>query len=254
MHPAELGELEAFRDLFAAAPAGGSARAATVGGALCIRVDELPAIELNRVLGLGLAEPADEEALAALERFFGGPPPCVSVAPGARPPELTTWLERRGLRPGYAWTKFVREATRVSPPGSDLRIERLSHGVPFARAFVGGYGLPPALVPWFAALAPREGWHCYVAFDGDEPAGAGALYVHGEVGWLGMAATVPAHRGKGAQSAILAARIDAAAAAGCTVVVTETGSPLDGRPGQSYRNILKAGFEPAYERANYVRG
>ena len=60
------------------------------------------------------------------------------------------------------------------------------------------------------------------------------------------------HRGKGAQSAILAARIEAAAAAGCEIVTTETGAPRDGQPGPSYRNIVRAGFEPHYVRANYL--
>jgi GNAT superfamily N-acetyltransferase len=252
MHPAELGELEAFRDLFAAAAPGIGARAAEIGGVVCLKVEALPAIEVNRVLGLGLTHPADEETLAAIEGYFGGPPPCVAVTPEAQPPELTTWLEEGGLQPGYAWTKFIRAAARVPPKPTALRVERVTEGAPFGSAFVSGYGLPQALAPWFAAVAHRHGWQCFVAFDGDQPAGAGALYVSGEVGWLGMAATVPAHRGKGAQGAILAARIGAAAAAGCSVVVTETGSPVEGKPGPSFRNILRAGFEPAYERENWV--
>jgi hypothetical protein len=39
---------------------------------------------------------------------------------------------------------------------------------------------------------------------------------------------------------------------GATVVVTETGETVDGRPEHSYRNILRAGFEPAYVRPNYI--
>jgi hypothetical protein len=90
-----------------------------------------------------------------------------------------------------------------------------------------------------------------VAYDGGAPAAAGALFVTGRVGWTGIGATVPELRGKGGQSALLAARIKAASAAGCEVVVTETGEPVDGLPNGSYRNILRAGFEPVYVRANY---
>jgi hypothetical protein len=36
------------------------------------------------------------------------------------------------------------------------------------------------------------------------------------------------------------------------VVVTETGEIVDERPTISYRNILRAGFAPAYLRPNYV--
>lgn len=41
-------------------------------------------------------------------------------------------------------------------------------------------------------------------------------------------------------------------AAGCEAVVTETGKPRDGEPGASYRNIVRAGFEAQYVRANYL--
>ena len=103
-----------------------------------------------------------------------------------------------------------------------------------------------------ARLARRNGWQCFVAFDGDSPAGAGALFVCGRVGWSGIGATLPEHRGKGGQSALLAARINAAAEAGCEIVVTETGEPVDDMPNGSYRNIVRAGFEPVYVRRNYL--
>ena len=44
----------------------------------------------------------------------------------------------------------------------------------------------------------------------------------------------------------------AAAEAGCEVVVTETGEPVEGLANGSYRNIVRAGFEPLYVRPNYL--
>ncbi len=121
----------------------------------------------------------------------------------------------------------------------------------FAQVVVGGYGLPE----WAGALAAnvvgRPGWSCYVAYEGREPAGAGALFVHEGVGWLGFGATLPEFRGRGAQSAILAARIEDARIQGCSTVVTETGELEEGRPAGSYRNILRAGFREAGVRPNY---
>ena len=63
---------------------------------------------------------------------------------------------------------------------------------------------------------------------------------------------MPSHRGRGAQSAILAARVERARERGLRVLITETGVPRDGRPGASYRNIVKSGFEPTYVRPNYA--
>jgi hypothetical protein len=64
MHPAELGELEAFRDLYAAAPPELGARSREIDGALCLRVDPLSSVTMfNRVLGLGLEAPATDQQL-----------------------------------------------------------------------------------------------------------------------------------------------------------------------------------------------
>ena len=60
------------------------------------------------------------------------------------------------------------------------------------------------------------------------------------------------HRGKGAQGAMLAARISHAAKLGCESLVTETGEQRDDRPSNSYRNILRLGFEEVAVTANWL--
>jgi GNAT superfamily N-acetyltransferase len=207
----------------------------------------------NRATGLGLDEPATEELVDEALAFLAGTRSYVSVAPDARPAELATWLQARGLTPGYGWTKFVRPATDPPATQTSLRIERVENGDDFGAAAAGGFEVPDLFRNWLALLPAREGWHCFAAFDGDEPAGAGALYVTGETGWLGIGATVPEHRGKGAQSALIAKRIEAAAELGCEVVVSETGKPIDGRAGPSFRNLLRAGLEPVYVRPSFQR-
>jgi GNAT superfamily N-acetyltransferase len=121
----------------------------------------------------------------------------------------------------------------------------------FAAVVAGGFDLPDWAEPLAANVVGRPGWSCYVAYDGERPAGAGAVFVDGSVGWLGFGATLAEYRGRGAQSAILAARIEDARRQGCTTVVTETGELDDQRPSSSYRNILRAGFREAGVRQNY---
>lgn len=254
MDAPERGELEAFRDLYAAAPPALGARSADLAGVLCLRLDEsIPITMFNRALGLGLDTPADQGQLDRVLRFLAGVHGYVTVAPAARPPELAAWLAERNFVPDDGWTKFQRSPAEPPQARTELRVERDARGEAFAEAAVRGFGVPAVFADWLRPLAARPGWQCFAAFDGDTPAGAGALYVAGDVGWIGIGATVPEQRGKGAQGALLAARIAAAAEAGCTVVVTETGEPVDGRPNGSFRNILRAGFEPRYVRANYVR-
>jgi GNAT superfamily N-acetyltransferase len=253
MHPAELGELEAFRDLYAAAPPELGAHTAEFGGALCLRLDPLSAVTMfNRVLCLGIETPATDEQLDEALDFLQGVQAYVTVAPEAEPQDLGERLEARGLPRDRGWTKFVSSTAEPPRASTDLRVERDESGEAFAEAAQRGFEVPQFFRGWLWRLAGREGWQCFVAFDGDAPAAAGALFVTGRVGWTGIGATVPEQRGKGGQSALLAARIEAASAAGCEVVVTETGEPVDGQPNGSYRNIVRAGFEPVYVRANYL--
>jgi GNAT superfamily N-acetyltransferase len=251
VNAAELGELEAFRDLYAAAPPETGARSRELGAALCLRLEQLPTVTMfNRALGLGLEAPATDEQLDEALAFLDGVLAYVAVAPEAG--ELGERLEARGLLRDRGWTKFVRSTADPPQASTELRVERDESGEAFAEAAQRGFELPEFFRGWLAQLAIREGWQCFVAYDGDAPAAAGALFVTGRVGWNGIGATVPEHRGKGGQSALLAARIESAAETGCEVVVTETGEPVEGRPNASYRNIVRAGFEPVYVRQNYL--
>ena len=96
MHPAELGELEAFRDLYAAAPPELGARTAEIGGALCLRLEPLSGVTMfNRVLRLGLEAPATDEQLDEALEFLQGVQAYVTVAPEAEPRDLGERLETR---------------------------------------------------------------------------------------------------------------------------------------------------------------
>ncbi len=158
------------------------------------------------------------------------------------------------MQPGYAWTKFERPAGPAARAETELRVERVGRerAADFALAAVEGSPLPPALFPVFEALPGRAGWSCFVTYDGSEPAGCGALFATGEVGWLGIGATRPTFRRRGSQGAVLAARIARAAELGLDVVVSETGAPVADEPATSYANLARAGLEALYARPNLV--
>jgi GNAT superfamily N-acetyltransferase len=242
MEPGERAELEAFRDWVAAAPDGAVA-SAEHGRALAVRSTAFPARELNRIVGL-----YDLVDLAALTPFYAGGSFWVSLDPAAG---LDDELRARGFAADYPWQKFARGLEPVEAR-SDLRIADAEAPADFGSAFAEGYGLPSPVAGFAAAVVGRTGWHCFVAYDERRPVASGALFESGDAGWLGAAATVPSHRGRGAQSAILAARVERARERGLRVLITETGVPRDGRPGASYRNIVKNGFEPTYVRPNYA--
>jgi GNAT superfamily N-acetyltransferase len=151
--------------------------------------------------------------------------------------------------------KFQRPlAAAVSVPACDLdvRVVAAESAAAFGQVVCEGFGLQAQVAPWVAQLPGRAGWTCVMALDGALPVAAGAAFVKGRHAWLGFGTTLASHRRHGAQSALLARRLQEAAAQGAQVAVTETGQRLPDKPDNSYRNILKAGFVEAYLRPNYL--
>jgi GNAT superfamily N-acetyltransferase len=165
---------------------------------------------------------------------------------------LAPQLEARGFAEDYAWMKFDRDLAPHAV-ATELRIERIGpdRADDFGAVVGDGFGMPPGLRPLVGGLVGRAGWTCFLSYDGDRPVGAGALFVDGDDGWLGVGATLEDARGRGSQGALIAARIRAAQKLGCRRVTTETGVVTADRPSASYRNILRAGFREAGVRPNY---
>jgi hypothetical protein len=258
---AEFIERDAMMDFYACAPA----PLATQWGVKVVRFDSaalllvpaLKAILLNRVFALGLAEPVTESMLEAMLRTFreaGAAKFAVQLTPAARPGALREWLGARGLRHDDNWSRAMRG---VEPPPAlptDLRLEQIDekHAPAFGEIICRAFGFPLEMGVWVAATVGRRGWRHYCAFDGDKPVATGALFVRGEVGWLGFGATLPEYRRRGAQGAIMAQRIRDGGALGCRWLVTETGEDTPQHPNPSFHNMLRTGFQLAYPRANYI--
>jgi len=243
----ELVEAAAVADAF-------GADAVRLGGAVCAVAPRLEEVAINRVIGLGISEPVSDDVLDRIADVYGSVRHSIALAPAARPAGVAAMLRERGYEPAHAWVKFARAAAEPPPPQTGLRIERIGpeRAQAFTAVLAAGFEIPQSVTAMLAHLPGRPGWSWYLAHDGEVPVACGALFVHGRHGWLGQAATLPAHRRRGAQSALIATRIGAARAAGADVVVTETGEIVDDRPTISYRNILRAGFAAAYLRPNYV--
>ena len=253
----ERPEVAGWADLYRAAPpdlrARQGMRCAIVAGAACGAVDALPGARLlNHAFGLGLRAGVAEADLERVTAFYGDTPHVVGVTASAPAGRLDARLRTRGYAPTRGWIKFRREARRATPvpAGPEVQAASAATAAAFGEVVARGFDLPEAMAPWFSALVGRPGWLCFLALEERRPIGAGAVYVHGDVGWITLGATHPEHRRQGAQAALLAARIDAARAAGCRVLVTETGAPDEAGPGPSHRNMLRAGFSPVYVRAN----
>ncbi len=242
MRASERVEVEALRSLFSLPSPAGALREA--GDAVAVRVDGIPGTELNRIVGLYDLSPLDE-----LADLYDDRPHWVSLDPEAG---LDDELLARGFVRNGAWQKFERGVQPIEAhTGLDLAEARSAEDV--ATFLRTAWGVPPDAADWLSALSGHADWHCFLAYDDERPVAGGMLYAAGYAGWLGVASTRAEYRGRGAQSALLAARIERARRLGLRLLVTETGAPEDAEPGPSYRNILRAGFDPAYVRPNYTR-
>jgi GNAT superfamily N-acetyltransferase len=250
----EAPEIAGYRDMWSAPPADLATRMgiahAEVGAAHCTAVAALPGVRvLNHALGLPGDRSLSEDELEAVERFYeeGGVSALVALRAGA---EAESQLVARGYARDYAWVKFARDVAPPPTVSCELAVRPVAppEAERMAEILAASFELPSELVGWFAAVPGRPGWHCLGAYDGEHLVATGSLYVHERAGWLTWAATDPAHRGRRAQRALLAARIEIARARGLGLLVMETGEQVPGRPDASYRNILWAGFRPAYVR------
>lgn len=254
----EIIERDAWIDLYAAAPLDvveqlGIAHEIMDDGAVLLsrRLDN---IYFNRICALGVALPPREKTLAAaISRFdeAGVRNWIIHVAPSAG--RLKEICEKQGLIPHRrTWAKFVRDTSPTSVQTSlTIREIGCQHAQACSSIATQAFGLSPVVSDWFAFLVGRARWHFFMGFDRDVPVATGALYINGMVAWLGIGATAPAHRKRGAQSALLAARIDAARQRGCVILTVDAGVPHPGEANTSYRNIERAGFRVAYLRPNF---
>ncbi len=227
-----------------------------LGSATALIMSEMDIPLFNRVLGVGVVEPATEGLLDRITALYArtGSTFIVPLAPAARPADLVTWLEQRGIRRRDNWVKVYRGNDTPTAIPTDLRIEAVGpeYAPAFAQIGLAAFGMPPRLQPLIVAVLERPSWRNYFAFDGNTHVAAASLFVRDGVGWLGYGATLPSHRRRGAQGALMVQRLRDGIAMGCEWFVTETGEDTVANPNPSYHNMLRTGFKPAYFRPNYL--
>lgn len=210
----------------------------------------------NRTLGLGWAQPITDDVLDELVftyRSHGAPSICLQVSPLLE----GDWREvaaRHGFTPGATWMKVVRDVAEPPPVNGELSVRELGadDGGEYARVYWEGFEFPyPPFIAWTQAQTASPKWRCYGAYDGEEMVAIGALYLHDGVGALMGAATLPAHRNRGGQGAVMAARVRAAKGLGCEVLFTETGAETPDNPNPSLHNMHRMGFRDLYGRQNW---
>jgi GNAT superfamily N-acetyltransferase len=218
------------------------------GDAVCTVMPSHPRSQLgNRVVGLGSAGSDIDPILDGVEAFYARYSAAFTIV--ADLPQLAA----RGYTPVTPWTRFVRGTEPLRKPAEAPAVEMVGAAErgAFGDACASGSCAPGYFAGWVGQLVERQGWHCFAARANGAIIATAALYAANGAGWLGFAATLEEHRGRGAQSALLAARVEHARALGVTTLVTDTATAPGDAPGPSHRNIVRAGFRLDSVRANW---
>lgn len=213
----------------------------------------------NLITGLSLARRLERAEACANAAFFAerGADVVHEVAPLAGPAVLAL-LASRGYVPIEHTTVMHRPLTRASLAGpstpSALATRRIGHEEldAWAETSVQGWGESPELAAFmreFGTITGRSrGVSCFVAELESRMVATGALAMHGGVALLAGASTIPAFRGRGAQTALLEARLAYAAGHGCDLAM------MGAAPGStSQTNAERQGFRIAYTRLKWQR-
>jgi len=218
-----------------------------------------PASPLTQTFGVGLYEPASAAGLAALERFFAdrAASTCHEISPLADP-ALLDLLPRRGYVPVELTSVLFRPLHALSSAGAAVpaavrahaieRAESARWGEVAARALGDDPAMATFMLTFARVTAERADARMYLAEIDGEAVATATLCLADRVAVLAAASTVPSARGRGAHAALLAARLEDAAARGCDLAAigAAPGSP-------SQRNAERHGFRIAYTRIKWRR-
>ena len=208
----------------------------------------------NKMIGVGFEGLPDAAALDAVERQFAahGAPLQAEVSTLADP-AFHACLVRRGYEPrgfenvlGHPLTAIEAAAPAnvfiESVDAHDLQAWMDLLVTAFSAPDIGGVGgdaIPPSdeLRRWLAITVTVPGFQLMCARVGKALAGGGSLRIDGTIAQLAGAATLPAFRRRGVQSALLGWRLASARALGCEVAVVTT-QPAS----KSQQNVQRSGF------------
>ena len=206
---------------------------------------------LSGLYGLGLWEPVTPAHLDGAEAFFhsrGAKMEMeVEICPFADA-SFARLLMRRGYTIHDYMNTYVRETDGLIPepylpPGANMRTATVEEARQWyeIKGEGGDWAEPDGISFMLIRTVQKADTQLFMIWMDGQPVSAGALEMHEGVAALMAASTLPAYRGRGLQTALLQARLSAAKAAGCDLVLVHS------RPGTvSQRNILRTGFQLVY--------
>jgi len=226
---------------------------APFGEAVALSAQHLPS-DFNKLWEFG---PRDLSRLSEIIRYYDARNPDfgLDLIPARYDGRIALALQDKGFYQAGFHTAFygipydsdasIPRAVSIGKCGADQA------GI-FAELFHRSLELPADIAEneeSFRILLEDPCWSLYVGYFEGVPASFSMMYTsHDGIACCGMAGTLPEFRGRGLQSAMLAARLQDAKNQGCRLVTAQSEYGTS-----SFRNLLKAGFHVAYTKTVWRR-
>ncbi|MCS7477163.1 GNAT family N-acetyltransferase [Umezawaea endophytica] len=227
-----------------------------IGGGVALSMRDDPTNFWTKALGF--TEPLTEDVIAEVCDFYreqGVSRAVLQLAPSVLPVEWDEIRAKQGITAGTTWVKLAHGGGPVPAVDTSLRVDAVDaeHAEEWSAVRLTGFGMPlDGFRELFVATLAHPGVTAYGAWDGDRLVAGASLFTHCGAAEFAGASTLPEHRDRGAQSALLARRIADATAAGRTVLSAEAVKPAEGERNPSLENMRRLGFEVLYDRVNWV--
>jgi hypothetical protein len=229
-----------------------------IDSTICIAASKMDVLAFNRAIGAGLTTPLNQEHLDRMIRFYRNhyvPRFFLQLCPDVLTPEIVDLLTANGFTHYNNWCKHFRELTgHLDLPDNGLSVEKLQPDEvdQFAGIMNLSFDFGNNLENLVASAYGRPECQYYLAKDRDKPVASASMCIYGEHAQLTLGGTLPEARNRGAQSLLIAVRMNEALDLGCRYISTETSEDLPEKPSPSFRNMRRAGFKLAYRRANFI--
>jgi len=217
---------------------------------------------LNRTIGLGVEAAVDTSLLDAVFDFYrdaGVPRWIVDVVPGSNIAGGSAALTSRGGVPKTPTVKLFADLRGGGPPiaasTSTLSISEIGlDGADAFRSVVSvAFDMHKVADHDLVSTIGWPGWHHYLAHDeAGRPIAGATMFASDGGAWFGSCGTSADARNRGAQTALLHARLADARRLGCSWATAETVPDTAEHPNPSYRNMSRCGMRVAYLREKYL--
>ncbi|MBU8813995.1 hypothetical protein KL953_34600 [Mycolicibacterium goodii] len=251
----ERAEAELYHQLLSKAPGNcplGVSTARMAGGVVTSVRQDVSGYWSN-ALAFGLDEPITGPLFDQIIDFYTAqrnPSARILIPPAVSPAEWAAIRDRHALRACQARFQHICDIKDVRCVGStDLRVGAAPDVEQWTRFTMRVLGMSDGEIA--DMLIPGYGsneFQLFSAWDEDRMVAGAALFVWQDVAVLNSGATLATHRNRGAQSALIAARVAAARTAGCRWVVTQTADPGSDGYAPSLNNMIRVGLVPLYAR------